>query len=243
MSHIEKVKQQAIEVKILYDAYLETLSDNERLEFRAAFHLRPTSCGKTTIVSTLQCAPMRGLPNCTLTKIKEKLPELQNVVLESESKQLTILEKAKFKFKNKGFREENAQAAFIRNVIQNKFDDMIFVASEFDLFEFGEKKEIKRPDVFSYRNGVLYDIELKNERTTATVEQSARYVAHLKKNLSEYSDCLYEYPSFKITEIRDVKGIALVPDSEESIGTLELASKKLDVDLWFFNQLFNVRKT
>ena len=65
MGNIGNAKAQAEVVKDKCEEFFSTFSSERQLDFRSAFHLRPTSSGVTTVVSTLPFAPMRGL-----TKIK-----------------------------------------------------------------------------------------------------------------------------------------------------------------------------
>ena len=162
MDNIKKVKQQAIEVKKILDKYFDDFSDNE-IQFRAAFHLRPTSSGDTTILSTLPIAPMRGI-SVKNDKLMARLTELRQVLNEpDDGKRLKLLKDMGFKKRRSvSQREEDAQAFLIRELILNpkEYNHMQFVASEFDLFDYGEKKdEVKRPDVIVYKDGILYDIE------------------------------------------------------------------------------------
>ena len=147
--------------------------------------------------------------------------------------------------KSKTEREEDAQAALIRDLVlcPEKFGNMQFIASEFDLFEFGPNKDqTKRTDVLAFKDGVLYVIELKNERKTSTIEQAAKYVEHMKSCLPEYEYCLAEFPNCKIGEIKDARGIALLPHSEKSSGKLEKASKDSGVELWSFIKDYKFEK-
>jgi hypothetical protein len=246
MNNIEKVKQQAKEVTIIYNSFLGSLSEEQQLEFRAAFHLRPTSSGTTTIVSTLPFAPMRGLPGYSPDKVKETLPLLLDILSEFDmKKQKGMLEDLNFGERNDNPREENAQAAFIRQVIKDKLGDFLFVAAEFDLFGVGEDKKTKRADVIVYRNKILYDIELKLSRNGINVEdrgdsaitQALDYSAHMKDDryFKEYIKCLEEFPN-KIGEINDIRGIAIVQatPSSRARGTLKPEALSVGVDLWTF---------
>ena len=247
MSNIEKVGQQASKTKGILCDFLTLLSEKEQIEFRAAFHIRPTSTGNSTIISTLPIAPMRGL-KVQNNELNTKLEELRKTLGENDDKKLEILEDKGFnERKSASHREEDAQAALIRDLILNpkEYNHLQFVASEFELFGYGDKADkTKRPDVLAFdrKNGVLFDIELKNERLTETVKQASGYVKHIKDHLSEYSECLYQFPNCSIESIKTVKGIALVPYSEKSGGGLEKASKELDIELWFFAKQFQIIK-
>ncbi|MCL2009723.1 MAG: hypothetical protein FWG71_04160 [Synergistaceae bacterium] len=247
MYQVKKVKQQAIDIKKILKTFLKDFTQEEELAFRACFHLRPTSSNDTTIVSTMAIAPMRGKPNVSPEELESKLQDIRKVMDEpSNDKKLNIMREIGFdQRKSKAIREEDAQAALIRDLVlyPEKIRNMQFIASEFDLFEFGPSKDqTKRPDVLAFKDGILYDIELKNERIApggskeSAIEQAAEYVKHIKDNLSEYKDCLAEFPNFKIEEIRNVRGIALFPYSERSSGKLEKAGEKYGVELWFFTE-------
>jgi hypothetical protein len=169
MNNIEKVTTYAMLVKEKYTCFMDEIVKNEDKQvFRSFFHLRPTSSENTTIVSTLPYAPMRGLPKVKINSLIEKLNRLYDLIniLKTTSREETekILIREGFKPRSPAFREENVQASLIRNIISKKYSDMIFIASEFELFDFGENHQTKRPDVLVYKNGVLYDIEIKNAR-------------------------------------------------------------------------------
>ncbi|MDR2295491.1 MAG: hypothetical protein LBD95_01720 [Clostridiales Family XIII bacterium] len=146
--------------------------------------------------------------------------------------------------------EEDAQAAFVRDVIVNKFDGFTFIATEFVLFGFGGKNGgEKRPDVFVLREGILYDVELKNKRKGpsekagmgySAITQAQEYVAHMKEpdNYDKYIRCLAAFPNGTSGEIKDIRGVALVPATASggSSGTLEAAAKAAGVELWTFDK-------
>ena len=152
------------------------------------------------------------------------------------------------KRKSISFREEDAQAALIRDIILNQYGGFTFIASEFDLFDFGENKEIKRPDVFVYKDGILYDIELKNERNGpkagnigySPITQAESYVAHMNdpRNRDAYISCITAFPNSIIGKITDIRGVAVVPvaNGGKSKGTLENAAKDAGVELWTFEK-------
>jgi hypothetical protein len=126
----------------------------------------------------------------------------------------------------------------IRGLIRNpQKDGMRFIASEFVLYEFGRK----RVDVFAYENGVLYDIELKNMRRTKVVTQTVEYIDHIRDRLSKFEECLSEFPNSTIGKITDVRGIALVPHSDKSIGKLENECKEKKIGLSTFDRDDNYR--
>ena len=245
MVNVERVKQQAIDVKRILDDFFENFNGAED-EFRSSFHLRPTSSGDTTILSTLPIAPMRGI-SVKNDRLLAKLCNVQKVLEETNDNTKLEMLKA-IGFLERGSvsqREEDAQAALIRDLVLNpqNYNDMLFVASEFDLFNYGEDaSDTKRADVLTYKDGILYNIELKNERLTETVRQAAGYVEHMKKHLNEYSACLYEFPNCKIGTISDIKGIALVPYSERSGGNLEKASTELSIEMWYFDKEMRIIK-
>jgi len=134
---IKEVEEHAKKAKIIYDGFLQRLNKSKQLMFRAAFHLRPTASG-VTIVSTLPYAPMRGSKDFTSENLEGILSTLCEALLESDKDlMLSVMRKRGFpERKKQGFREEDAQAAFIRNVIINSFGDFVFVASEFALLGF-----------------------------------------------------------------------------------------------------------
>ena len=236
MSNVEQVKQQAIEAKKVFERFLSECPNGGR-DFLAAFHLRPTSSGGTTIVSTLAIAPMRGLSGVTTGKLEAKLEELRKVMDESSDKvRLELLKKIGFNERGTESQlEEDIQAALIRDIIlrPDKYGGMVFVASEFALFGYGDKDGFA--DVLAFRDGILYDIEIKKERLTKTVTQAAGYVGHIRENQSMYTDCLVEFPNSDIRTITGIKGVALVPYSERPRGELEAASESNDVELWHFD--------
>ena len=236
MSNVEQVKQQAIEAKKVFERFLSECPNGGR-DFLAAFHLRPTSSGGTTIVSTLAIAPMRGLSGVTTGKLEAKLVEINKVMDESsDEKRLEVLKIIGFNERStKSQREEDVQAALIRDIVlrPEMFGGMVFIASEFVLYGYGEKDG--KADVLAFKDGILFDIEIKNERLTETVTQAAGYVEHIRKNQSMYADCLMEFPNSDIHAVNNVKGVALVPYSERSVGGLERASKSNNVELWYFD--------
>lgn len=241
MVNIGKIKQRALDSKRKFGDFFK----QEEHNFRASFHLRPTSSG-VTIVSTLPVAPMRGI-NIQNDKLGEKLLEIRRILNETDNnKILELLRGAGFNMRtSESNREENVQAALIRDMVLHpaNYEDMFFVASEFDLFGYGENgKETKRADVLAYKDSFLYNIELKNQRLTETAKQVNGYVKHIKDNLDAYSDCLAEFPNCNIQGITDVKGIALVPYSERSGGGLEETSELLGIELWFFTEDYKIIK-
>ena len=238
MDQVKQVRLQAIEAKKIFWRFLDGCN---RLDFRAAFHLRPTSSGSTTIVSTLEIAPMRGLTYVSNNKLEVRLAELCKVLDEPSNKvRRKILEEIGFKGrKTESEREENVQAALIRDLILRPaiYGGMVFVASEFELFGYDENGgKTKRSDILAFKDGILYDIEVKKERLTETVAQAIGYVRHLHKNQTLYTDCLAEFPNNDIGKIIGFKGIALVPNAEKSSGRLENASESNDIELWYFNK-------
>ena len=239
MDNVEQVKKQAIEARKIFEKFLGECPNGGR-DFRAAFHLRPTSSDDTTIVSTLATAPMRGLPGVSNSKLAAKLAELCKVLDESaDEAQIDVLRKIGFSERGtKSQVEEDVQAALIRDLIlrPEKYGGMVFVASEFALFGYGENSDKTRfPDVLAFKDGILYDIELKKERDTKVVMQVSGYVKHFSENLAMYADCLAKFPNGSIEAIIGVKGVALVPYNEKSRGLLESASESNDVELWYFD--------
>lgn len=245
MHRVEMVRNQAAEARKVFNDFLTEL-EQDRTEFLASFHLRPTSGERVTIVSTLPSAPMRGI-SCSLIELPMKLRELRDVLgKSSEDDQRKLLKGLGFEErKTRNFREEDAQAAFIRNAILHP-NGMIFVASEFVLFGFEDTKgETAKPDVLMYQDGVLYDIEFKNKRNApkegdirrSSISQAQYYAAHMNdsERIETYANCLYDFPNAAIGTIKAVRGIAFVPKpAVKSAGILEKAAKAAGVGLWEF---------
>ncbi|MDR1578748.1 MAG: hypothetical protein LBS35_00190, partial [Synergistaceae bacterium] len=230
---LDQITETAIEARKIIDEFLQGVSD-EKI-FRSSFHLRPVT-DKVMLVSTLPIAPMRGL-KVSLGDLKSKLPELSKILSEKDDNQkLQMLDNMGFgKRKTVSAREEDIQAFLISDMVLNpaKYDGMRFVASELDLREEGDPE--KRADVIAYKEDILYDIELKNKRLTETVTQAKTYADHLRNNLHAFSGRLSAFPNCSIGEIRDVKGIALVPWSDNSIGSLEQRGRESGIALWYFD--------
>ena len=144
------------------------------------------------------------------------------------------------------FREEDAQAAYIRNAILHP-NGMIFVASEFVLFGFEDTiGKTAKLDVLMYQDGVLYDIEFKNERNApkegdigySSISQAQYYAIHMNdsKRIGTYASCLAAFPNAEIGTISVVRGIAVVPQPQgNSSRKLEKAAKAANVELWEFS--------
>jgi hypothetical protein len=229
---MDSIKEMATASKKVLDDFFKGMCDKEIMQFRSFFHLRPTT-DSVTIVSTLPVAPMRGLP-VSLGELKNILPKLRDIPSFKDDVQLLELGKLDFKHRDSVLiREEDIQAFLIRDMVMSpgKYNEIQFVTSELDLPQYGDAK---RADVIGYKDGTLYDIELKNERLTSTITQAKGYVDYLKGHLSEYSDRLSAFPNFKIGNISDVKGIAVVPNNERSSGRLEEDGKSQDIELWLF---------
>jgi hypothetical protein len=208
---------------------------------RVSFHLRPVT-KDITVVSTLPCAPMRGLNGVRIEDLKDLLPKLKNVIsCKSEDKILEELDALGFKERiNDSIREEDAQAFLIRDMIKNpvKYDGMQFVTSELNL-----PKINKRADVIGYKDGFLYDIELKNARDTYTITQAKGYTDHMNDNLDDFVTLLKDFPNCKLpNKIKGIKGIALVPYSDNTSGKLESMAKDNDIALWFFSNGFRIHR-
>ena len=244
-AHVKKVKQQAMDIKDICEEFFQDFkSEKEKNDFRKSFHLRPTSSNGTTIVSTMAIAPMRGI-SVSPKELESKLQKIRAIVAEPcDDEKLNLMKK--IGFKQRGIKksereedeieeselEEDVQAALIRKLILSpeKLNNMQFVASEFNLY----KK--KRADVLAFKDGVLYVIEIKKERESSAVEQTDQYVKYIGERLSEYADCLAEFPNCKIGKIEDVRGIALLPYNKNSSGELEKACKEFKVELQFFER-------
>jgi len=238
MDNVIRVGQQAANAKKIFDAFVNLSKLENEKDFRASFHLRPTVDG-VTIVSTLKIAPMRG-KEVKIDKLDMNLQKIVEVLkAPNDNKMLEIMDDLGFKQRqSEGRREEDVQAALIRELVLNKknYNDMLFVASEFVLFEYEEKaNQEKRPDVLAFKDGILYDIELKNERTLEVVTQASGYVDHIKNHLSTFNDCLCNFPNCQVGDIKDVKGIIIVPYSKSPKGLLEKDSKERGLELWTFN--------
>ena len=75
-------------------------------------------------------------------------------------------------------------------------------------------------------------------RETMGIKQISEKVDHISAHLSEYADCLYEFPNFPsgtIGEINEVCGVALVQRADLSKGELERACRKSGVSLWEYD--------
>ena len=120
------------------------------------------------------------------------------------------------------------------------YGGMQFVTSELVLREEGDMEDFGRAGVIAYKDGVLYDIELKKERLTETVTQAKEYVDYLKYNLDVFSGRLSAFPNCSIGGIRDVRGIALVPQSDNSSGRLEQCGRKSGIALRYFTCGFKI---
>ena len=243
MKHIGKVKQQAFRARKIYQEFFRGFSSKEILNFCASFHLRPTSSCDISVISTLSYAPMRGI-QVSPEELELTLPKLRKVA-NSDQNELAIFKKIGFlSRKSESSREENAQAALIRKLVlqPEEFDGMRFVASEFELF--ADELPRSRSDILAFRDGVLYDIELKNKRLTETVKQTARYVAYFTACLSKYADCISYFPNSVIGRITDIRGITLVPHSDNSMGSLEKCCQEKGIGLWTFdkNDQYRIRR-
>jgi hypothetical protein len=228
--------------KILED-FFKGIKEAEIRKFRSSFHLRPVT-DSITIVSTLSIAPMRGV-SVNTKDLKNRLARLMDVLSEKDDDQkLEILANLKFEHRaSESMREENFQAFLIQDMVSNPkhYEGMLFVTSELDLPKYGDSNDKKkRADVIGYKDGVLYDIELKNARLTSTVTQARGYVDYLKENLNEFSKRLSAFPNCKIGEVRDVKGIAVLPGTDKSSGRLESCAAAHSVALWYFSHGFRI---
>jgi hypothetical protein len=241
MNKIKNVKMQAVETKITLKSYFASLSPEEVQMFKSHFHLRPTSSSGTTIVSHWKHAPMWGIVKIPDSKLLSTLIELGGILTTQNDSEKRI------KMENIGFckqktdnpdNEINAQAAFIRDLYMNpnKYDGMCFIASEFVLFDYeGVAGATRFVDVLTYKDEVLYVIEVK-KRETKVVYQADGYVKDISGNLAEYALCLNDFPNSDIGNITTVQGISLVPSVNDSSGKIEKACSELGIGLWTYNR-------
>ena len=111
----------------IWDKFLEEEKKAEEA-VRLSFHLRPVT-KDITVVSTLPCAPMRGLNGVKLEELDELLPKLKSVIYcKNDDEILEKLDSLGFRERTNvdSVREEDAQAFLIRDMIKNtdKYDGM-----------------------------------------------------------------------------------------------------------------------
>jgi len=232
---VDKIAANAEKAKIVWNLY----SHDEKL--KEILHLRPTKSG-ITIVSTLPCAPMRGLEVNdielaeTLRIIAAKKATLLSANPENAKE---ILKNMKFKGrKNDGFREENAQAMFIKGMIlkQEIYEGIHFVASELTLD--GDN----RFDVLGYKDDVLYIFELKKDRTFDCIKQVSDYVNLVKQNNAAFLNVLSQYPHFSVSGFSSVQGVAVMKYAANATEKLAEEAKEKGIRLWYYEESISIRK-
>lgn len=231
----------------------QALNDADKSFFKKYFHLRPTQNG-VTIVSTLPCAPMRGITNLqTEEEIKKTLEAIiksnKAIVSDDEVKAKSCLDKLGFQCRKKGPKEnkleelleEDFQARMINtmhnsNVLKALGNDkkINFIASEF-IFEQGKH----RIDIVGYDSETVYFFELKKDRTTK-VDQVKKYVDYYMSptNNPLFTDVMSKYPMNPVIGFKNVKGVMVMRYAENSVEDIkwtELA-KQHGVDILFFKE-------
>jgi hypothetical protein len=252
MKNINKVQNQAEIVNSIFNDYITKLPYEMKALYMASFHLRPTASESTTIVSTLPIAPMRGLNDVKPDNMTKILHEITQVLYENDKDiAQKLLDGFGFKKRDRNPLEERAQAALIRKIIMERFEKMTFVTSEFVLFGYGGVSEkISRADVIAYRDGILFDIELKvkrnginvNNRKDSALTQAFDYTSHMKdpNNCEGYVDCLRAFPNGSIGAVKEICGIAVVEAAKTlPKGTLRTEAESISVELWNFKETEN----
>jgi hypothetical protein len=206
------------------------------------FHLRPTASG-ITVISTLPYAPMRGIP-LNAVNLKSMLDEISaniNVLLGvDDEKSLKLLDKWGFKRRKPGsFLEENAQAFFIQGMIlkQKIYEGIEFVASELVL-----AGSSNRFDIVGYKDGTLYIFEMKKDRETAGLIQTAGYAKLANENKSHYLEVLKNYPHCPVADFNEVIPVAVMKYAANAVTQLENKAKEAGVGLWFYERSIALRK-
>ena len=220
---------------LVFSDFLKTIDTPQK--FQKYFHLRPTSNG-ITIVSTLPDAPMRGISAKNADDLIVKLKSIHNTLaklLSDDNEQ--VLETLKdLGFKKRGRKsllEEDAQAAFIRGMIANEsaYQGIQFVASELNL------EDKNRFDIVGYRpdNNTLYLFELKKGRTTAAVNQAARYCTHVAEHKEVFEKLLSAYPNRSVGSFSEIKGIAVMEYAENSKdSTWNTNANQSGIEIWMY---------
>lgn len=238
---VKRIRDYSIDAKEVFEEFLKT-SPQANL-FRKYFHLRPTSSG-VTIVSTLPDAPMRGISTTSKDDLKDKLSKIHTVLnkLVSDDYKLRRETLSSLGFKNRGtqtWREEDAQAAFIRGMITEDpvYEGIQFVASELCL------EQGNRFDVVGLKNNTLYLFELKRDRTTIVADQAQRYYNHVNDHRSDFDMVLSVYPNLANVHFDNVKTVVVMRRAENSPRSKwENYSRTSNVDVWLFEQSISFEK-
>lgn len=211
--------------KIAAPIWDKFINQKENKNFKAYFHLRPTSIG-ITIVSTSPYAPMRGI-KVSAAELEYTLSEIKKSYNSLVSADETT---AKNRFAELGFkartsdimREENVQARMIRGMVRNRpqYENIRFVASELTIMQ------KHRLDVVGIRDEVLYIFEMKNIRSTKAPDQADRYLEHISQRDNDFKTLLNVYPGGPF-DYKGVEGISVEPFAENT-------SLRERTNLWLF---------
>jgi hypothetical protein len=231
------IKKNAMDARQVLDDFFREWGTYDIKRFRSMIHLRPTA-DQITIVSTLPGTPITGL-SVELGQLRDILPELSGVIFfKSMEDVLDKLKALGFKKQRMGYtREEKIQSILIHDLVARpqEYDGIHFVASELDLSGFDKKDGKKYADIIGFKDGVLYNIEIKSEWfMMGTILQAKGNVNFLKAHLPEYAERLAEFPNFQIGRVRDVRGIAVMPWLVGINGSLEEYGLRQGIHLWFF---------
>lgn len=213
------------------------------------FHLRPTESG-VTIVSTLPCAPMRGITSITRPeRLRETLVEIfenfPKVTQDEEEDAKVCLDALGFELRKKSPKkplEEYYQAVMINDLNRGESNlagilgrkRINFVASE--LIFTGSSDRI---DVVGYEPEAreLYFFELKKDRTLH-VEQVRNYVDYYSQTEQKrfLSELLSRYPINKVPvgQFEDIKGVMVMRRAENSKTKWDELARTHNVGIVFF---------
>jgi hypothetical protein len=227
MNETELLKLKNIEeVAVQTSKIVEKYSGSDVFRF---FHLRPKETS-IEIVSLLPHSPMRGIET-SVQSVCGKLDKLQEIL--QKKNELSQEDLSGLGFKERGketstFREEDVQAAFCFQQLQNKkqFDGIGFVTTEFLLVE-----ENKRIDILGAKDCSLYVFELKRERENPVYNQIERYCKELRDNFGEYLAVLKYYPNIEASKISDVKPVAVMPWAQN-----HQLRKPQDISNWLYEE-------
>lgn len=204
-TYLDSIIENALKAKEQWKKFAEQHKEVE--EFKKKFHLRPTKSG-VTIVSTIQEKPMRG-KKVGRTVVKKWLDELYNLTMSNKSQeekmhaltQLNFQEKTKSSNKRK---EEFYQAEMIEKMSDNQslkdfleVDELIFIASEFILYDKSEISNRERIDIIGYDGkSKLIFFELKTpDSNDKPIEQLKKYIDNYGgEKLGKMLKVLEEYP-------------------------------------------------
>lgn len=213
-TYLESIIENAQEAKEQWEMFTEQHKEID--EFKKKFHLRPTKSG-ITIVSTLQEKPMRG-KKVGKTVVKKWLDELYSLTMSNKSQEekLHALTQLNFQEKTKSSsekKEESYQAEMIEKMSDNQslkdfleVDELIFIASEFILYDKSEISNRERIDIIGY-DGIdrLIFFELKTpDSNDKPIEQLKKYIdKYGGEKLGKMLKVLKEYPinSVKLKDI------------------------------------------